>query len=140
MKKRVVIDTNIIFKSLRSKYSKYRDILDKNDLVFYCPNYLISEIFKHKERMIKASKVGEEGVYELLEKTLQKINFVNEEFISLENLIYANRLCNDIDEKDTLFVALSLEFACDFWTKDEELILGLKQKGFHSFFDDSVYF
>ena len=52
MKKRVIIDTNIIFKSLRSKYSRYRDVLDKNDIEFYCPNYLITEIFKHKERIL----------------------------------------------------------------------------------------
>jgi len=139
MKKRVIIDTNIIFKSLRSKYSIYRDIMDKSDLEFYCPNYLISEIFKHKERLIKASKVGEEEVYELLEKTLQRINFINEEFISLGNLIYANRLCKDIDEKDTLFVALSLEFEAQLWTKDDILKNGLKQKGFDNFFDDTIY-
>jgi len=106
MKKRIIIDTNIIFKALRSQYSKYRDIMDKTDLEFYCPNYLIRELFKHKERLLKASKVGEEEVYELLEKTLQRINFVNEEFISTTNLIHAHRLCSDIDEKDTLFIAL----------------------------------
>ncbi len=139
MKRRVIIDTNIIFKALRSQYSKYRDIMDKTDFEFYCPNYLITEIFKHKERLLKASKVGEDEVYELLEKTLQRINFVNEEFISTGNLIYANRLCNDIDEKDTLFVALSLEFNAQFWTKDDVLKNGLRQKGFDNFFDDTIY-
>ncbi len=139
MKKRVVIDTNIIFKSLRSQFSKYRDIMDKAELELFCPNYLISEIFKHKERLLKASKVGEEEVYELLEKTLQRINFVNEEFISTENLIYAHRLCKDIDEKDTLFVALALEFEAQFWTKDDVLKNGLIQKGFNHFFDETIY-
>jgi predicted nucleic acid-binding protein len=113
--------------------------MDKSDIEFYCPNYLISEIFKHKERLIKASKVGEDEVYELLEKTLQKINFVNEEFISTENMIQAHRFCNDIDEKDTLFVALSLEFDAAFWTKDDILKNGLIKKNFNNFFDDSIY-
>jgi len=45
----------------------------------------------------------------------------------------------DIDEKDTLFVALSIEFDAEFWTKDDILKNGLKQKGFDKFFDDSVY-
>jgi len=75
MKKRVVIDTNIIFKSLRSQFSKYRDIMDKAELELFCPNYLISEIFKHKERLLKASKVGEEEVYELLEKNIATNKF-----------------------------------------------------------------
>jgi predicted nucleic acid-binding protein len=139
MKKQVVVDTNIIFKALRSQYSKYRDIFDKSDLEFYCPNYLITEIFKHKERILKASKANDDEVYELLEKTLQRINFINEEFISLGNLIHAHRLCLDIDEKDTLFVALSLEFNAALWTKDEVLKNGLIPKGFDNFFDDSVY-
>jgi len=56
MKHRVIVDTNIIFKALRSQFSKYRDILDKSEFEFYCPNYLIIEIFKHKERVLKASK------------------------------------------------------------------------------------
>jgi len=139
MKKRIIIDTNIIFKALRSKFSKYRDILDKSEIDFYCPNYLITEIFKHKERILKASKANEEEIYELLEKTLQHINFVNEEFISTVNLIQAHRLCLDIDEKDTLFVALSIELDAELWTKDDLLKSGLKQKGFDHFFDDSVY-
>ena len=139
MKHRVIVDTNIIFKALRSQFSKYRDILDKSEFESYCPNYLIIEIFKHKERVLKASKACQDEVYELLEKTLQRINFVNEEFISLGNLIHAHKLCVDIDEKDTLFVALSIEFDAEFWTKDDILKNGLKQKGFDKFFDDSVY-
>jgi hypothetical protein len=39
------------------------------------------EIFKHKERILQKSKITEEEVYELLYKTLHKINFVNEETI-----------------------------------------------------------
>jgi len=139
MKRKIIIDTNILFKSLRSQYSKYRDVLDRTDLEFYCPNFLIAEIFKHKERILKSSQATEEEVYELLEKTLQRINFINEEFISLGNLIHANRLCNDIDDKDTLFVALSLEFDAELWTKDVELINGLRPKGFNNFFDDTIY-
>jgi predicted nucleic acid-binding protein len=139
MKKRVIVDTNIIFKALRSQYSNYRDVLDKSDLQFYSPNFLIAEIFKHKERIIKASKAEEAEIYELLEKTLRRINFVNEEFISLGNLIHAYKLCLDIDEKDTVFVALSLELDAAFWTKDDVLKNGLLSKGFDNFFDDTVY-
>lgn len=139
MKKRIIIDTNIIFKSLRSEFSKYRKILDMHDLDFYCPNYLIAEIFKHKERFLKASKATDSDVYELLEKTLQRINFVNEEFIFIGNLIHANKLCINIDEKDTLFVALSLELDAELWTNDLKLKNGLQAKGFNSFFDDKIF-
>jgi predicted nucleic acid-binding protein len=39
-------------------------------------------------------------------------------------------LCKDIDEKDTVYVALSLEFGYPLLTKDAEPALGLRQKGF----------
>ena len=139
MKRRVVVDTNIIFKALRSQYSKYRDILDKSELNFYSPNFLIAEVFKHKDKIIKASKAEEEEIYELLEKTLHRIKFVNEEYIDTGNLVHAYKLCADVDEKDTVFVALSLELEAALWTQDKELKDGLASRGFTNFFDESIY-
>ncbi len=80
--KNIIHDSNIIFKAFRGKNSTIRDKLYNPDINFYAPNFLVVEIFKHKERIVKASKIGEDEVYELLEKILQRINFVNEEFIS----------------------------------------------------------
>jgi predicted nucleic acid-binding protein len=79
--KKVVVDTNILFSSLRAKNSKLRQVLDREDCRFFTPNFLMVEIFKHKERILQKSKITEEEVYELLYKTLHKINFVNEETI-----------------------------------------------------------
>ena len=124
---------------MRSKYSTYRRVLNTTNINFYCPNFLIAEIFKHKERILKASKANENEVYELLEKTLQRITFVNEEFIFLGNLIHAHKLCLSIDEKDTLFVALALELDAELWTNDNVLKNGLKRKGFDKFFDELSY-
>ena len=92
------------------------------------------EIFKHKERILKKSKASEDEVYEILYKTLHKITFINEETISLGNFIEAHKLCGDIDEKDTPFVALTLELEGELWTKDDVLKRGLIKKGFSSFF------
>lgn len=50
--------------------------------------------------------------------------------ISKENWHEAYGLCADIDEKDTPFVALSLELTVPLWTNDKKLIKGLKKKGF----------
>jgi len=83
-------------------------VLEREDCRFFTPNFLMVEIFKHKERILQKSKIGEDEVYEILYKTLHKINFVNEETISLGNFIEAYRLCVNIDENDTPFVALTL--------------------------------
>ena len=71
-------------------------------------------------------------------RTLHRITFINEETISLENFVEAYKLCGNIDEKDTPFVALTLEIEGEFWTKDEVLKTGLMKKGFNSLFEENV--
>ena len=68
---------------------------------------------------------------------LHKITFINEETISLENFIEAYKLCGNIDEKDTPFVALTLEIEGELWTNDVVLKRGLIKKGFDYFFDEN---
>lgn len=133
---KVIIDSNLIFAALRTKHNYVRETLEREDLLFYAPNFLIVEIFKYKQLIVSKSKETEEDVYELLSLILQKIRFVNEEVISLGNIIHAYRLCNDIDEKDTPFVALTLELEGKFWTRDKPIKDGLKVKGFEDFFDE----
>ncbi len=99
--------------------------------------FLMVEIFKHEERILQKSKDSEDEVYEILYKTLLKINFVNEETISLGNFIETYRLCVNIDENDTPFIALTLEIEGELWTNDEILKRGLIKKGFDSFFIES---
>ncbi len=134
--RKIVVDTNILFSSLRAKNSRLRRILEREDCRFYAPNFLMVEIFKHKERILDKSKVTEEEVYEILYQTLHKIIFISEETISLENFIEAYKLCVNIDEKDTPFVALTLEIEGEFWTKDDVLKRGLIKKGFDSFYNE----
>lgn len=133
--KKIIVDTNIIFRALRSNYSNVRSLLDNSEYSFYAPNYLVVEIFKHKDRIVKASRCSDEEIIELLEKILQKITFVNEEFVSTGNMIHAWKLCADIDPKDTLFVALTIEMDGLLWTNDQELKVGLIKKGFDRFFN-----
>lgn len=134
--KKLIIDSNIVFSALRGKNSKTRNrILNSEDKLF-TPNFLIGEIFQHKERIIKNSKASEEETYEFLFKIINRITFINEENISTGNFIEAYRLSKDIDEKDTPFVALSLELGYKLWTRDDELKTGLRKKGFDNFFDE----
>ena len=131
----VIVDTNILFAALRSKNSKLRETLVGIEHIFYTPNFLVVEIFKHKERIIKKAKTSEEEIYEFLNKVLQHIHFINEELITEENANIAYELCKDVDEKDTPFVALTLELSGKLWTQDKQLRKGLKAKGFDNFFD-----
>ncbi len=136
--KSIVVDTNIIFSSLRSKDSQTRTKLLSSHHILYTPNFLIVEIFRHKERILQKAKTDEDEVYEFLNKILHKIHFVNEALIGIENFITAYHLCKDVDEKDTPFVALTLEMEALLWTRDQELKEGLRNKGFDRFFDEKA--
>jgi predicted nucleic acid-binding protein len=131
---KVIIDTNIIFSALLPSGQKFRDILLLENAEFYSCRYVIIEIFKNKEKIIKCSRLAEEIILEILYGILKNIHFVNENLISNENLIAAYNLCQSIDEKDTVFVALTLELDGVLWTGDKELKDGLKHKGFDRFF------
>lgn len=135
--KLVVVDTNVLFAALRSTNSKLREVLlDRDDVTLYAPNFLVGEIFRHKDKILQKSQLTPEEVYEVLNQLLQGIHFVSEQAISTANLVAAYRLCKDIDPKDFLFVALTLEIDGELWTRDEELKRGLERKGFLLFFEE----
>ena len=134
--RKVIIDSNIVFSALRVKNSLTRDKILNSQDKYYAPNFLIGEIFKHKERILKRSKASEEETLEYLLKVLSRINFISEDSISTGNFIAAYRLCKDIDEKDTPFIALSIELGYEFWTRDNELKSGLIKKGFNNFYEE----
>jgi predicted nucleic acid-binding protein len=134
-KKIVVVDTNIVFKALRLKNSYIREIFNQEQYHFYAPKFLLVEIFKHKEKILKNNTQLEDEFYEYLNLLLQRITFVNEDIISIGNYLEAYRLCKDIDEKDVPFVALTIQLECDLWTFDQPIKTGLINKGFEHFFE-----
>jgi putative PIN family toxin of toxin-antitoxin system len=132
---KVVVDSSVIFSALLLKHSKIRDILFEGRHHFYCPNYLFVEIFKHKEKILKHSKLDAIEMYEYLNKILENIQFINEGFISPANRNKAFELCKEVDVKDTPFIALAFEFDAYVWTGDRKLRRGLEKKDFRKFVD-----
>ena len=133
----IVPDSNIIFSSLRQPESRFLTLLERGgDFVFYAPNFMVVELFKHRERLRKKSKLSEEEFIELLNQFMRGLKFFNESFISTRNFIFAHQLCRDVDPKDTPFVALVLETNGQFWTRDDEIRRGLLKKGFDRFFNE----
>jgi len=119
---KVIVDTNIMFSILLKDKSKERDVLFlSEDLEFFSCRFAIVELFKHKEKISKFSKLTEDEILTSLYRLLKIINFYNEDLISREVLKKAYELCSGIDEKDTLFVALTLEINGYLWTGDKKL-------------------
>lgn len=131
---KLVVDTNIIFSALIPKESRIRDLLFEKDYLFFAPNFLIYEIYAHKEKLIKNSNLNEEEFYILLNNILECIQFVPIAMVDPKARKKAYTFCKDIDEKDTPFVALAIYLNAPLWTGDKILKNGLQKKGFELLF------
>lgn len=132
----IVIDTNIVISCLLKEESKFRDIiLMDNSYRFITSIKMIVEIFKHKEKIIKHSKLDEDQMLTALLQLLNRIHFINDSSISNISLNNSYALTSDIDLNDLMFVALALEYDAFLWTSDLKLKRGLLNKGFTNIFD-----
>jgi predicted nucleic acid-binding protein len=130
---KAIVDANVLINALITPTGKAADILlDPLERVekFSC-YYLYVEVLKHKDKILKASKLTEPEFLEVLYAFLKKIKFYNEIQIPQEVWIEAERLTADIDFKDIAYVALSLHLDGFIWTGDKPLIQGLQAKGFN---------
>ena len=137
MKMKIIVDSNIFFSALLKVNNKFRNKFifdDKNN--FYTCHFMIVGLFKYKEKVIELSRMNEEDILEIYYELMKHINLYNESLINDENYKLAYELCHDIDEKDTPFVALTLELDGLLWTGDEELRKNLLNKNFDRFYSE----
>lgn len=87
MERWVVVDTNLIFSSLIASSSSIRDTLLDESFQFHAPNFIIAELFKHKERLLRFSKLSEPELLELFNGITERIQFTPLDFISQKSAI-----------------------------------------------------
>jgi predicted nucleic acid-binding protein len=132
----IIVDTNILFAALVSRHSRVREILLMEAGKSFCsPRFVFSELFKHKERILAATNLSEDELLDALNSLLASIQFVDESAIRIGDWMEARRLCSDIDEKDTPFIAMTIHLNGRLWTADDQLKNGLRAKGFDLFFE-----
>lgn len=129
---KVVIDTSVIMSALMSPKGRVADVLMNplNDFEKYSCYFMQVEIFKHKQKILKYSKLEEADLLEIVYLTLKKLMLVNETQISSENWKIADDLTKGVDSKDIAFVALTLELEATLWTLDRKLQEHLIEKSF----------
>lgn len=134
---KVVVDTNIIFSALLREDNRYARAIIKNENAhdFYAVYFTIVELFKHKEKIQKFSKLSEEDILEVLYELLKHIQIINDDIISIPSWKQAMQLAHDVDVRDVPNVALTIELDALLWTNDKELKKGLHAKGFNEFID-----
>ena len=131
---RIVVDTNIIFSGLLNSTSRIGKLLltSKNKFHFYSCDFLWHELTKHRKKLLRLTKLSEKELTELEKLLTQNLSFINESLIPEKQIISSERLVNDIDPNDIIFVALAKHLKAKLWTGDLELIEGLRSKGFRN--------
>ena len=130
----VVVDFNILFSALLKFPNKYAETIFLSENQFYTPRFAINEFFKHKEKIFSLSDLEDDEIIDLLYLLFRNIHIEDEKHISIESLQTAYQLCKNIDEKDTIYIALTIDLNAKLWTGDKQLKTGLRKKGFDNFF------
>ena len=113
---KLVLDSNIIFSALIKK-STTRNIILSDIFDLHAPEYIFTEIAKHKVLILKKSKMNQ-GDFDALLLLLQKhINLVSKEKYD-DKMVLAEDILKDIDITDSPFLALALALNCKIWSND----------------------
>lgn len=131
----VIVDTNIVFSALLRHPSRFSNILLEAKHHFFVCELVLVESFKHKEKIIQASRLSEDEIIRVYHILIRRLHLFKEALISPTHRRAAYELCYAIDVSDTPHIALTLELDGDLWTGDKTLKEGLQQKGFNRFFD-----
>lgn len=139
---KIIVDANIVFSGVLNTNGKIGDLLiySHKHFDFIAPSFLRTEIRKHYVRLAKISKLSLSQVIEAENQVCKEITFFPENKLKQSVWRNAQKLTDDVDPKDVLYVAFSKHFRCKIWSGDKSLMKGLAKKGFYNFITtDELY-
>lgn len=113
---KLVLDSNIIFSALIKK-SITRNIILSDSFDLNAPEYIFSEITKHKKLLLRKSKLEKRDFDALLLLLQKHIHLVSNEKYD-EKMTIAEDILKEIDITDSPFLALALALNCSIWSND----------------------
>lgn len=125
---RLIVDANVLMACLISGKEEYLNIFSEHEL--FIPDFALNEIQEYQSVILTKTKFESKQLREFTLELFKRIVTVPNFLISTQSYLQAFYLCRDIDEKDTVYVALAIEFDILLVTRDEELLRGLRLKGF----------
>jgi len=113
----LVVDANVLFSALIKDSFAY-NLLFSGSFHLFTPEYIFTEMEKHKEEILKKTERSEEEFFRLLEILKRRIVIVPlEELVSYVE--EAEKLTPDPD--DMAYFALALKLNCAIWSNDKKL-------------------
>jgi predicted nucleic acid-binding protein len=115
---RLVIDTNRLAAAL-IKSSVNREIILSDKFTLFSPDYVLTEIDKNREYLVKKAKLNNSEFEEILVTLLDHIHLIPFKNFK-KNYLKAFKIMKDIDPDDTPFLALGISLNSDgIWTEDK---------------------
>ena len=127
----IVVDANILMSALITQQGRVAaTLLDAGERYrLVSRHFLYVELFKHKEKLVKLSRLSEANFLDYLLGILNRIEFLSESLLPIDTLEQARLLVQDVDPRDAYYVALALHQNARLWTGDRKLADGLQAKG-----------
>ena len=129
----IVIDANIVWSTAYRASSQVGQLVmasDQEEVSFYAPSYLKSELDRHLPKIVELSGQTQLEVTTVLQAAYRKLKFISDAQIPFAYFQAALPLVRDIDIDDIVFVALNDYLSGYLWTGDRQLYNGLKAKGY----------
>ena len=92
--------------------------------------FLRVELLKHREKLLKLTKLPPDELEELEQLVTQHITFINEGLIPSKHFLSAEEVIRDVDSDDIPFVALAKFLKGSLWTGDKKLKNALTSANF----------
>jgi predicted nucleic acid-binding protein len=130
VKLKIVVDTNIVFSAILKPGSRIGKIIltSKKHFQFYTCDFLKTELLKHRDKLLKLTKLSSHELDELEFLLTKNIVFINENLLPEKIITTSENILTGIDLNDTPFVALTKHLKAKLWTGDKELALGIETK------------
>jgi predicted nucleic acid-binding protein len=128
----LVLDSNIFISGLITPDGTISKLIlrDLKESTLICPEFLLDEVLSKLEKIKGITKLNDNQIDELVFRFIKRIDFIDNDLIEFKYQKQAYDLVKDIDKKDLLFIALSIQTGFKLWTGDKKLMEGLKKKGF----------
>jgi predicted nucleic acid-binding protein len=133
----VIVDANILFSALITPDGQLAKIISYPALAaeLISSQYLIEELTKHQDKIVRFAKRPEQAVLELQYSYLRSIVLYDETLISQDHWLDAEALTAGVDHFDVSYVALTLQTGGFLWTGDKKLSVHLRKMGFDRVFN-----
>ena len=114
----LVVDANIFFSALIRK-GFTRRLFFLPELILYAPDFILTEIEKHRPLIVKKSELSVEELEEGLNDLLRKVVLIAPHSDDKELGLLAFNVCPD--KEDFQYFALALKLGCPLWSNDKVL-------------------